>query len=146
MAELQNGGLMMKSHSEVSVDWNKLIVPSETAFATLYNMQIKNQNRFFEKGLYKGFTDMEATELPKDDIRLMSYHIMQLMSEIGEVLDADKRWKNFRNDKLQKDEKLKEIADCFIVLMNVAMFSNFSAEDVVKAIADKIVEVKNRLQ
>ena len=134
---------MMKSHSE----WNEMIVPRETSFATLYEMQMKNQDTMFEKGLYKGFTEEDEGTyiLPKDDVRLMSYHIMQLMSEIGELLDSDKRWKNFRADKFEKDEKLKELADCFIVLMNVTMFSGFSAGEIVQAIADKIVEVKRRM-
>lgn len=136
---------MMKSRSEINVDWNKLIVPEDTAFATLFNMQIKNQKQMFDKGMYEGFTSVNSNDLPNDDIRLMSYHVMQLMSEIGELLDSDKRWKNFRNEKFEKDEKLKELADCFIVLMNVTMFSGFSAGEIVQAIADKIVEVKRRM-
>lgn len=145
MAELQNGGPMMKSHSEINVDWNKLIVPEDTAFATLFNMQMKNQKQMFDKGMYEGFASVNSNDLPSDDICLMSYHVMQLMSEIGELLDSDKRWKNFRNEKFEKDEKLKELADCFIVLMNVTMFSGFSAGEIVQAIADKIVEVKHRI-
>lgn len=136
---------MMSSHSEINVDWNKLIVPEDTAFATLFNMQMKNQKQMFDKGMYEGFTSVNSNDLPNDDIRLMSYHVMQLMSEIGELLDSDKRWKNFRNEKFEKDEKLKELADCFIVLMNVVMFSGFSAREIVQAIADKIVEVKRRM-
>lgn len=132
---------MMKSHS----DWNKLIVPEETAFSTLFNMQMKNQNLMKAAGLYEGFV-YEQKDLPTDDIRLMSYHVMQLMSEIGELLDSDKRWKNFRNEKFEKDEKLKELADCFIVLMNVTMFSGFSAREIVQAIADKIVMVCKRIE
>jgi predicted house-cleaning noncanonical NTP pyrophosphatase (MazG superfamily) len=145
MAELQNGSTMMSSHSEINIDWNKLIVPEDTAFATLFNMQMKNQKQMFDKGMYEGFTSVNSNDLPNDDIRLMSYHVMQLMSEIGELLDSDKRWKNFRNEKFEKDEKLKELADCFIVLMNVVMFSGFSAREIVQAIADKIVEVKRRM-
>lgn len=75
----------------------------------------------------------------------MSYHIQQLMSEIGEVLDADKRWKNFRNQKYDKDAKLEEIADCFIVLMNIAMFSEFSGFELAKAIDKKLNKVSERI-
>jgi NTP pyrophosphatase (non-canonical NTP hydrolase) len=145
MAELQNGGPTMKSHSEISVDWNKLIIPKETSFATLYNMQMKNQKLIMSAGLYEGFIYGQK-DLPVDDTKLMSYHVLQLMSEIGELLDSDKRWKNFRNVKFEKDEKLMELADCFIVLMNVCMFSGFSDEDIVQAIADKIVTVKKRIE
>ena len=144
MAELQNGGQMTKSHSDVSVSWNKLIVPEDTAFSTLFNMQMKNQELMMIKGLYEGFI-YGPVNMPIDDTKLMSYHILQLMSEIGELLDSDKRWKNFRNAKYEKDEKLKELADCFIVMMNVVMFSGFSAGEIVQAIADKIVTVKERI-
>lgn len=133
---------MMKSHS----DWNEMIVPAETAFSTLFNMQMQNQKQMLDKGMYDGFASINSEELPKDNIRLMSYHVMQLMSEIGELLDSDKRWKNFRNEKFEKNDKLKELADCFIVLMNVTMFSGFSDEEIVQAIADKIVEVKRRMK
>ena len=142
MSELQNGSTTMKSHSDTS--WNKLIIPNETAFSTLFEMQKRNQRTMMAKGLYEGFI-CENEKIPCDNIKVMSYHVMQLMSEIGELLESDKRWKNFRRDKFEKDEKLKELADCYIVLMNVTMFSGFSAEDIVQAIADKIEEVKDRI-
>ena len=75
----------------------------------------------------------------------MSYHVQQLMSEIGEVLDADKRWKNFRNQKYDENAKLEEIADCFIVLMNIAMFSGFDGNRLYDAIEKKINEVSERI-
>lgn len=145
MAELQDGSKMTSSHSDTNVSWNKLILPEETAFSTLFNMQMKNQNLIMSAGLYEGFI-YEQKDLPTDDTKLMSYHVLQLMSEIGELLDSDKRWKNFRNAKFEKDEKLMELADCFIVLMNVAMFSGFSAEEMVQAIADKIETVRKRIE
>lgn len=145
MAELQNGPETMNSHSNTNVSWNKLILPEETAFSTLFNMQMKNQELMMAAGLYEGFIDGQE-DLPIDDTKLMSYHVLQLMSEIGELLDSDKRWKNFRNVKFEKDEKLKEFADCFIVLMNAVMFSGFSAEEMVQAIADKIATVRQRIE
>lgn len=142
MSELQNGSTTMKSHSDIT--WNNLIVPNETAFATLFEMQKRNQEVMMAKGLYEGFV-YENESIPCDDIKIMSYHVMQLMSEIGELLESDKRWKNLRRDKFENDEKLKELADCYIVLMNITMFSGFSAADIVKAIADKIEEVNKRI-
>ena len=68
------------------------------------------------------------------------------MSEIGEVLEADKRWKSFRNDKYDKDAKADEIADCFIVLMNIAMFSGMSASELYDTISAKIDIVSERIQ
>ena len=61
------------------------------------------------------------------------------------MLESDKRWKNFRNEKYDKAGKLEEIADCFIVLMNVAMFSGFGACELYDAIADKIATVERRI-
>ena len=83
--------------------------------------------------------------MPCDDVSLSSYHIQQLMSEIGEVLECDKRWKNYRNDKFDKDAKLEELADCFIELLNIAMFSDFSAKELSQAIENKIEIVKGRI-
>jgi len=117
-------------------------------FANLYDRQIDNQNMIIKKGSYNDISSMIVGEkkLPIDDPRLASYHIQQLISEIGEVLDADKRWKSFRNGKFDKDGKLEEIADCFIVAMNIAIFSGFSAEEVSKAISDKLDVVKERIE
>lgn len=117
------------------------------SFHNMFLKQAENQRNMFEKGMYNGFSDNDGkfTELPIDDPKLSSYHIQQLVSEIGEVLEADKRWKNFRNDAYDKDAKLDEIADCFIVLMNIAMFSGFDSVDIYDAICNKIEEVSIRI-
>lgn len=119
------------------------------SFDALFDSQAENQRMMFERGMY-GFVDNpevdgKYTELPIDEPKLASYHIQQLVSEIGEVLDADKRWKNFRNDFYNRDAKLEELADCFIVLMNISMFSGFSANEVYNAISSKIEEVGIRI-
>lgn len=120
---------------------------SNYSFHDMFIKQAENQRNMFEKGMYNGFSDNDGkfTELPIDDPKLSSYHIQQLVSEIGEVLEADKRWKNFRNDAYDKDAKLDEIADCFIVLMNIAMFSGFDSVDIYDAICNKIEEVSIRI-
>lgn len=117
------------------------------SFHSMFLKQAENQRNMFEKGMYNGFSDNDGkfTELPIDDPKLSSYHIQQLVSEIGEVLEADKRWKNFRNDAYDKDAKLDEIADCFIVLMNIAMFSGFDSADIYDAVCNKIEEVSIRI-
>ena len=84
--------------------------------------------------------------VPVDDVGLASYHVQQLMSEIGEVLEADKRWKSHRNDKNDKDGKLEELADCFIVLMNMVMFSGFDGNDLEEAIEKKLKKVSDRFE
>lgn len=111
----------------------------------LFELQQMSQNAMLRNGMYDGFKSAGTECVPVDDAKLMSYHIQQLMSEIGEVLEADKRWKNFRNRKYDKEGKLEEIADCFIVLMNIAMFSDFSGDELTEAIVKKLGEVQARL-
>lgn len=111
----------------------------------LFNRQMVNQFKMLQDGMYDAFKYESTATIPVDDVRLMSYHIQQLMSEIGEVLDADKRWKNFRNQKYDEGAKLEEIADCFIVLMNVAMFSGFDGSQLVDVIEEKLNKVSERI-
>lgn len=122
-----------------------IIDPAEVSLSALFRHQMNNQSRMLAEGMYDAFKSEGTGNVPVDDVRLMSYHVQQLMSEIGEVLDADKRWKNFRNQKYDKDAKLEEIADCFIVMMNVAMFSGFDGGDVAQAIIDKLNQVSDRI-
>lgn len=114
-------------------------------FEELFNKQAANQSKMLEEGMYDAFKSLGTFKVPTDDVRLMSYHIQQLMSEIGEILDADKRWKNFRNQKYDESAKLEEIADCFIVMMNVTMFSGFNGVQLVEAIENKLNEVSERI-
>ena len=114
-------------------------------FKKLFEAQMNNQQAMLNKGLYDAFKNQNTFTVPSDDPKLESYHIQQLISEIGEVLSADKRWKNLRNDKNDSMNKLEEIADCFIVMMNVAMFSGFTSEQVLTAIEEKINTVRDRI-
>lgn len=111
----------------------------------LFNKQMANQSKMLQDGMYDMFKSESTHSIPADDVRLMSYHIQQLMSEIGEVLDADKRWKNFRNQKYDVSAKLEEIADCFIVMMNIVMFSGFDGNQLVDAIDKKLTKVSERI-
>lgn len=113
---------------------------------SLYNAQLLNQRLFLIKGAYDNFKSEETKDVPCDDIKLVSYHIQQLVSEIGEVLESDKRWKNYRNDKYDREHKLEELSDCFIVLMNIAIFSDFSSKELTDAILNKIMVVKERIE
>jgi hypothetical protein len=61
--------------------------------------------------------------LPKDDVRWFSYHMQAMMEELGEVLKADKRWKTHRNGYYCPEEKLDELSDVAITLVNMALFS-----------------------
>lgn len=111
----------------------------------IYNLQIENQEKMLKSGTYDSFKMPSTEMLPADDIKLFSYHVQQLISEVGEVLEADKRWKNIRNNKYNQYEKLEEIADCFIVLMNIAMYSNIYADDLEDMILTKLNIVRQRI-
>ena len=117
-----------------------------TTLQQLFNTQLMTQNKLIQKGVYDRHKDEHTITVPVDDVGLVSYHVQQLMSEIGEVLDADKRWKSHRNDKYDKNVKLEELADCFIVLMNIAMFSGFDGDDMTDAIQKKLRVVSDRIE
>lgn len=111
----------------------------------LFQKQLENQVLLLKAGKYDRWKSDGTDSVPVDDVGLASYHIQQLMSEIGEVLDADKRWKSHRNEEYNKEAKLEELADCFIVLMNIAMFSGFDGQELADAIQAKLDVVKERI-
>lgn len=113
-------------------------------FSEAYWRQVCIQGKMVDSGMYEGVhSDLV---IPQDVPHLCSYHIQQLVSEIGEVLEADKRWKNFRNEKFDRNAKLEEIADCFIVLMNISMFSGYRPGEILDAIARKQDDVLERIE
>ena len=125
----------------------------DVSFGSAFAKQLRNQQALVDKHTYDDYMssndyfeliDCDAS-LPYDSVQLCSYHVQQLVSEIGEVLDADKRWKNFRNEKYDPDAKLDEIADCMIVLMNIAIFSGFNATDMMSAVNAKLDVVSRRI-
>ena len=105
-----------------------------TDFESMFQRQKDNQQTLIDIGTYNAYKSSDIIDIPQDDVGLCSYHVQQLMSEIGELLEADKRWKNFRNKQFDKLAKKEEIADCFIVLMNIAMFSGIDGEEMQRAI------------
>lgn len=124
---------------------SNLTIRNRLTLHDLFDHQMANQTKMLVDGMYDKFKSESTESVPVDDVKLMSYHVQQLVSEIGEVLNADKRWKNFRNERYDESEKLEEIADCFIVLMNVAMFSGFDGYDLTKAIEEKLNKVSERI-
>lgn len=115
-------------------------------FRGIFQRQMDIQLDMLKNGLYESFRSQKENCLPVDDVRLFSYHIQQLMSEIGEVLEADKRWKNARNDKFDRNAKLEELCDCMIVLINVIAFSGFSFNEFMSALTEKQKVVEKRLK
>jgi len=110
----------------------------------LFIQQMVNQDKMLHDGMYDEYKSEHTSTVPVDDVKLASYHVQHLISEVGEVLDADKRWKNFRNEKYDKDAKIEEIADCFIVLMNIAMYSGMDGRELTEAIKSKLDKVSER--
>ena len=94
---------------------------------SMFAMQRALQYRMFGK-LAKG---------PKDSVEDFHYSITALVSEIGEVLSADKRWKNARNVHYDRKEKLFELVDCMAFLINAIQYSGFTAEEFYEAFANK---------
>lgn len=103
---------------------NKVECP---ALGTLYTIQ-----KEFQQTL--GFTNA-----PCDSAQLMSESLLGLIGEVGEVLQADQRWKkNGRNVKYDRENKVEEIADCFIYLLNACIYSDISSFEISNAIEKKI--------
>lgn len=118
----------------------------EITFESLYEEQKLNQLAIAARGMYDNYRRTEITELPADDPGVMSYNVLHLVSEIGELLSADKRWKSLRKGEPQKTEKLDELADIYIFLLNIAYFSGFTCDELKEAVAAKIAKVTNRVR
>jgi NTP pyrophosphatase (non-canonical NTP hydrolase) len=111
-------------------------------FNLLYHSQMQFQKEI--EGLSKGINAEQ--QLPIDNPAKFIYHITALQEEVGEVLKADKRWKTHRNVRFDPDEKLDELSDCYITLMNISMWSGFSADQILNAVKNKIVENFRRIE
>lgn len=103
----------------------------------LYGKQVDFQKDV--EAIAKGF------ELPFDDPIKFQYHMTAMVEELGEVLKADKRWKTHRNESHDPEEKLDELSDVFITLMNVCIWSGIDADTIAGAVDHKIGINKQRL-
>ena len=87
-----------------------------------------------------GFTD-----IPKDDPEMLIHNLFSMVTEIAEVATEDKRWKkNGRNLFYDRTNKKKEIADVFIFLLNVLIYSNITLEEFTDSVLEKQKENFNR--
>lgn len=68
-------------------------------------------------------------KMPIDSVDDFRYSMLALVTEIGEVLTADKRWKNSRNDYFDWHEKREELVDCMAFLLNAILFSGIYPAD-----------------
>lgn len=93
--------------------------------------------QLFEKQIE--FQKLLGFEPPIDDPELFAHHLLGLITEVGEIAQADKRWKkNGRNKFYSRKGKKEEIADAFIFLMNVCLYSDIDSEEFVKAVENKL--------
>lgn len=104
----------------------------------LYEDQVKFQTMVLNG---QGIT----LELPADTSRWFEYHCLAMLEEMGEVLKADKRWKTHRNIRYDKDEKLDELADVYITLMNICIHSDVSMDQLLDAVSKKQLRNFRRL-
>lgn len=91
----------------------------------MFNMQSKLQAAMF------------GYDLPSDSVEDFKYSVLALIGELGEVLEADKRWKNIRNYKYDREGKLDELVDCMAFMLNMILFSGFTVEEFTKAFVTK---------
>lgn len=94
---------------------------------SIFSMQVALQHQMFDK-LQLG---------PVDSVPDFHYSMTALVTEIGEVMTADKRWKNARAGYYNKEEKLEEFADCMAFLVNAIMYSGFNADEFYEAFSKK---------
>ncbi len=106
----------------------------------------KNLQELFNKQIEFQKKVTELQELPIDSPQWYSYHMLAMLEELGEVLKADKRWKTHRNHRFVPDEKLEEVADIFITIMNICIFSDIEHDKLVQAVNRKISENMIKLE
>lgn len=80
---------------------------------------------------------MFGYEVPTDSVESFKYSILSLVGEIGEVLEADKRWKNIRNEQYDRNNKLDELVDCMAFMINMILFSGINEEEFAEAFKEK---------
>lgn len=81
--------------------------------------------------------EMFSAKLPQENLEGFKYSMLALVSEIGEVLEADKRWKNARAGGLNRDEKLMELVDCMAFVINAVLYSGFEYDAFERAFKEK---------
>jgi len=104
--------------------------------STLFKRQIKLQK------------DITGIDLPADRPDFLTYHISGLVSELGEILDCDKRWKTWRKNVPPADySALKtEIVDAWHFMINLSLVVGMDAETVFTEFIKKNEIIKERIK
>ena len=123
---------------------NKFII--DVSMKSLYYTQMNFQKKVISKYGYKDKSSEDILELPVDDVEIAQYHLTAMSEEFGELIKSDKRWKNYRNSHYDKSNKLEELADCFITLTNIALFSGITYDELTNAIFEKIDQNTKRIE
>lgn len=89
---------------------------SKLRVADLFQMQADLQKEMF------------GYDLPKDSVDDFEYSMLALIGEMGEVLAADKRWKNIRKGGFYPEQKIEELCDCMAFLINMILFSGITPQ------------------
>lgn len=87
--------------------------------------QVYDKQIYFQKLLAKN----DEQKLPADDVVKFQYHVTAIVEELGEVLKADKRWKTHRNETFLREEKEEELADVFLTVLNLLIFSGINIDE-----------------
>jgi phosphoribosyl-ATP pyrophosphohydrolase len=91
----------------------------------IFEKQIKFQNKI------TGVTDV------RDDQESYKYQIIAMFEELGEVVKADKRYKTHRKS-YDRVLKIYELADVYIVFMNMLIYSGISYDEFMKYLEEKM--------
>ena len=130
----------------------------------LYETMVKNQKKMLSGGLYDEcimtrvppkyaqYCDDDCEKcaerdncIPWNVPQVAAYNVLHLTTEVSEILQADKRWKSICKDHVDLQNKVEEIADCFICLFNVAIWSGIDSETMLRAILDKSAIYSERI-
>lgn len=89
---------------------------------------------------------LESLFLPDERPDYIGFFALGLFSEIGELLQSDKRWKKWKTgDKsYSKKDTEKELADIWLFLINLTLCYGIDAEQLYELCQKKYDEVNNR--
>lgn len=113
----------------------------------VYYDQLNDQYRLDLMGVLNGIKKKkELLHLPEDEENIYSQQVLHLISEVGELLQTDERWKLFRRKKYNRDNKLEELVDCLLILINMVIFSGYSYEELEAEYTHKQSCINNRIE
>ena len=124
----------------------ELDIVTPIPLSELYLLQLENQMLMIKNKVYDNHLLEGIEQIPADNPGMTSYHMLHLLSELGEVLEADKRWKSHRRDKFDLNEKQDEIMDLLIISLNLAIYSGIEINDLEQKLLDKMLTNRKRLE